>query len=539
MGAGKTTVGRLLADSLQRPFIDLDQRIETVTSRTISELFAEKGETGFRKLEATVLEQVLQGEQSVIAVGGGALTNRHNVHTMRATGELVWLHAPFEDMVARAMEQGGRPLLARGTDVKALYDARLPVYRLADVVVDVSGLAPVEAARAVEGRLRARGAQGAIDDTGDTPAATSDVEPEIVTVDLGERAYEVHVGPGLLSGSGELCDDIRLADTGLLVTNDRVGGLYAATMVRSLAKSGRKVPRVDIPEGEAYKTAASLSTIYDSALTYKLDRSTTFYALGGGVVGDVAGFAAASYLRGVNFVQAPTSLLAQVDSSVGGKTGINLPQGKNLIGAFHQPRLVLADVNTLRTLPERELAAGFAEVIKYGAIADAPFLAYLEDRRERLHKLDGPALTKTVARSCQNKADIVQQDERETGGVRELLNFGHTVGHALEVVGGFSRWLHGEAVALGMVTAALLSRRFGGLRDEDVARLVDLLRAYNLPVVPGPIDSEPFQAALQLDKKTRKGRPRFVLLERLGSAFVSDEVTYEWVYEALREQQTL
>lgn len=533
MGAGKSTVGRLLARRLHRPFIDVDRLIESMASATVADLFAERGEAVFRILESEAIERAVSGEAAVIAVGGGALQRAANVTALRRRGELVWLQAPLGEMVERALREGGRPLLAG--DVEALYRSRVPDYSMADVTVAVGGLSPEEAAKSVAQRIAGR-LQVEASDSPDVPPVAESV---VVPVDLGSRAYDVHVGSGLMHRCGELCAAVGLPDTGLLVTNPTVGGLYAGAAVRALSRAGLRVPRVDVEDGEEHKTMGSLRRIFDGALQFKLGRDSTFFALGGGVIGDVTGFAAATYMRGVDFVQLPTTLLAQVDSSVGGKTGINLPQGKNLVGAFYQPKLVVADVDVLATLPGREMAAGMAEVIKYGAIGDGPLLGYLEDRRERLRALDRPALATVVARSCENKARIVLADEKETAGVRELLNFGHTVGHAFEALGGYTRWLHGEAVAMGMVTAALLSRRLGGLTDDDVERLVRLLRAYDLPVSPGTVDVDELLVAVGRDKKVRGGRLRFVLLRGLGSAFVSDEVTDECIREAVREQQTL
>lgn len=524
MGAGKTTVGRRLAAVLNRPFIDVDQMIEADASRSIGDIFRADGEAAFRAMEADAVRRASGAKNAIIAVGGGAIVNRDNMEALRRSGTLVWLRVPLEDMTARAALEGGRPLLQDAEAAAALYEERLPLYSLADIIVDADGLGPDETAKAVKERL-----EGGPDDE----------QRETVHVDLGERSYDVHVGAGVLDRAGQLCEAAGLSKRGLLITNPTVGRLYGSALLRTLARSGLRVPKVDIPDGEQYKCSATLHTIYEAALSHRLERSGAFFALGGGVVGDVAGFAAASYLRGVDFVQVPTTLLAQVDSSVGGKTGINLDEGKNLVGAFHQPRLVLADVSTLQTLPERQLQAGFAEVIKYGAIADGPLFDFLAARRLRLAEQHTGAITKVVARSCAIKADIVKQDERETAGVRELLNFGHTVGHALEVLGGYTRWLHGEAVAIGMVTAAFLSVRAGTLSEADAGRLINLIGDFGLPVSPGEVDTEQLLAALRLDKKVRRNRPRFVLLRGIGAAYVTDEVEDEWVKEAIEKQQQL
>lgn len=523
MGAGKTTVGRLLAEALNRPFIDVDRIIQSDASRSILDIFRTNGEAVFRVLEADAVQRVAEKRGAVIAVGGGAVTNPASVRALRRSGVLVWLRVPLAEMRKRAAVEGGRPLLTDEASVDALYEGRVPLYSLADVIVDADGLSPEATATAVRQRLD----------------ATTSADTEVVRVDLEERSYDVHVGAGLLERAGVLCEQVGLSERGLLITNPHVGALYCGTVVRSLARSGLRVPKVEIPDGEQHKSSSTLALIYEAALTYKLERGSAFFALGGGVVGDVAGFAAATYLRGVDFVQVPTTLLAQVDSSVGGKTGINLDRGKNLVGAFHQPRLVIADVGTLQTLPRRELTAGFAEVIKYGAIADEPLFAYLEDRCAQLQANDPRAVARVVARSCAIKARIVKQDERETEGVRELLNFGHTVGHGLEVLGGYTDWLHGEAVAIGMVTAALISKRAGTLSEAEADRLIALIRNIGLPVSPGPVDMERLQAALSLDKKVRRSKPRFVLLRGIGASFVSDEVVDEWVQEAILEQQQL
>lgn len=343
-----------------------------------------------------------------------------------------------------------------------------------------------------------------------------------LTVELGARSYPIRIGAGLLEDPGAFAASVR-GRRALVVTNETVGPLWQAPVLRALASAGIEADPLILPDGEAHKNLATLERIFDALVDGRHDRDTTLVALGGGVVGDLTGFAAACWHRGVDFVQVPTTLLAQVDSSVGGKTAVNHPRGKNLIGAFHQPRAVLADTDALGTLPEREYAAGLAEVVKYGAIADEPFLRWLEAHRAALLAREAGALTEAVACSCAIKADVVARDEREQD-VRALLNFGHTFGHAIEALTDYSTWLHGEAVAAGMVMAAELSRRIGWLSDDAVGRLAALLAAFGLPTwAPPELVAEPerFRDAMALDKKARDGTIRLVLLERTGLARVT------------------
>jgi len=338
---------------------------------------------------------------------------------------------------------------------------------------------------------------------------------QTLTVELGARSYPIVIGKGLLDGGYDLTS--HLAGTHcLVVTNETVAPLYLETLKPCLGDS--RIDVIELPDGEAHKTIATVESILDRLVESKAGRDVTIVALGGGVVGDIAGFAAACYMRGVAFVQVPTTLLAQVDSSVGGKTGVNHPGGKNLVGAFHQPRAVLIDTDTLATLPDREYCAGIAEVIKYGAIIDAGFFDWLESNMRRLADMDSDALSYAIERSCEIKADVVAQDEREAGK-RALLNFGHTFGHAIENSLGYGEWLHGEAVGVGMLMAARLS----GIDATELGRLKDLLVAAGLPVESPPVAGKTLKQAMQLDKKVQANRIRFVLLRALGDAYVTSD----------------
>lgn len=331
-----------------------------------------------------------------------------------------------------------------------------------------------------------------------------------INVELGERSYPIVIGRGLLDGNFDLAPYV--GGDCLVVSNETVAPLYLERLRPNL--SGCDITSISLPDGEAFKTLAAMEQVLDQLVVSGANRDTTIVALGGGVVGDIAGFAAACYMRGVAFIQVPTTLLAQVDSSVGGKTGVNHDLGKNLIGAFHQPRAVLIDTDTLGSLPDRELRAGLAEVIKYGAISDAGFFAWLEDNMDALLARDAQVLATAISRSCELKAEVVAEDEREAGR-RAILNFGHTFGHAIERCQGYGEWLHGEAVAAGMIMAAKLS----GI--EDVDRLRTLVATAGLPTAPPVIDSGDWLAAMGMDKKVQRKRLRFVLLRALGDAFTT------------------
>ncbi|MDR0775801.1 MAG: 3-dehydroquinate synthase [Azonexus sp.] len=343
---------------------------------------------------------------------------------------------------------------------------------------------------------------------------------QTLNVTLGERSYPIHIGCGLLADATLLGPYLKQKKA-VVVTNATIAPLYLQALMDALAQAGVEAQPVILPDGEQYKNWETLNLIFDALLGSHCERSTTLIALGGGVIGDMGGFAAACYQRGMSFIQVPTTLLSQVDSSVGGKTAINHPLGKNMIGAFYQPRLVLADLSTLDTLPERELAAGLAEVIKYGLIRDPDFFVWLENNLDALIVCDKEALAYAVARSCANKAEVVAADERETGE-RALLNLGHTFGHAIETGLGYGMWLHGEAVAAGTLIAAELSAHLGWLTVDDVRRIERLFVRAGLPVNAPKLGAARYLELMRHDKKVQDGKLRLVLLERIGRAVMVD-----------------
>lgn len=338
---------------------------------------------------------------------------------------------------------------------------------------------------------------------------------ETVTVGLAERSYQIIIGQGTLGALGTACRELQLGSRVAVVTNPMVGGLYYEVARRSLAEAGFSVQRIEIPDGEEYKSFETLKGIYDALIAGRLDRGSFLVALGGGVVGDIAGFAAATYLRGIPFVQVPTTLLAQVDSSVGGKTGINHPLGKNLIGAFYQPRLVMIDLNTLDTLPEREFLSGLAEVVKYGIVMDKDFFNFLAAQADKIRNRDKQGLARVVKSCCAIKADVVARDERETE-LRAVLNYGHTIGHAVETLTGYKEFSHGEAVAIGMVQAAKVSAVMGHAASADTERIMALLQALYLPVELPQFSLEAYLDALARDKKVKEGGLSFVFNKGIG-----------------------
>ena len=523
MGAGKTTIGKLLAKRLQKTFIDCDQELEHRTGVKIPLIFELEGESGFREREVALIQELSLRDDVVLATGGGAILRPESREALKQNGTVVYLNARVEDLYARTKHDKNRPLLQTANPqakLLELFQQRDPLYReIADIIITSGQQNVHQAVREVERRLV-------------HPAhKLYSASMQTLTVALGDRAYPIHIGGGLLSRPGLILPHLKSSQVAI-VTNTTVGPLYLDHLQHLLQEKGIQVVPIVLPDGEAYKNEDSLKQIYDALLTHRMERKATLIALGGGVIGDLTGFAAATYLRGVPFIQIPTTLLAQVDSSVGGKTGINHPLGKNMIGAFYQPQLVLADTDTLNTLPDRELSAGLAEIIKYGLIRDMAFLEWLETNMDKLLARDPAALSYAIFRSCENKAEVVAADERESGN-RALLNLGHTFGHAIENGMGYGAWLHGEAVGTGMIMAADLSRRLGWLSEADVARARALIMKAGLPCVAPDLGFDKYLDLMGLDKKVEGGKIRFVLLKSLGDAVICADVPTPLLQETI------
>ncbi|MDR7554914.1 MAG: 3-dehydroquinate synthase [Armatimonadota bacterium] len=512
MGAGKSAVGAALARRLGWTFVDTDAVITAREGRSIAELFRDRGEAYFRRVEQAVVREVARRSRVVIATGGGAIVAAASRRLLHAAGPVVYLRAPLDVLVARVGGDPARPLL--GDDPRAalarLLAERERFYTAGTITVDAS--APPEA-------------------VADAVVAALDERRRTVRVRAGGVVYDVKVGAGALALLGEDLRRLGVRGAAAIVTHGALARRFGPMVTAAVEAAGLRPVVLTVPVGERAKHLSQAARVIDRMAAVGLERDTTVLALGGGVVGDLAGFVAGVYMRGVRLVQLPTTLLAQVDSSVGGKTAVNHRRAKNLIGVYHQPALVVADVATLRSLPLREWRAGLAEVVKYAMVLDANLLGLLEQHAATGDRWTPAVLEEVVARCVALKAKVVEADEREAGP-REVLNYGHTVGHALEAALP-GRFVHGEAVAIGMRVEAALAVRLGLLTAGDAARQDALLARLGLPVaVPaGPV--EPLVDALRLDKKRRGGRLRCTLPEGLGRARVGVEVDDAMMREVL------
>lgn len=535
MGAGKTTIGRSLANYMGKRFIDSDYEIQERTGVKIPVIFEIEGEAGFRKRETEVLRELVRQDNIILATGGGAVLSWENRELLKRYGTVIYLRASVIDLHRRTRHDKNRPLL-QGRNLRSklteLYEQRDSLYReTAHLTID-SGKQGV---RNLVQKLMHK-----LVTFNSSKCNSNKNTMQTITVDLAssseQRSYPIYIGSGILERAELILPHLpqkRVA----IVSNTTVAPLYMEKLRIALENHGVTCVPIILPDGEEYKDWETLNKIFDALLKHHCERNTTILALGGGVVGDLTGFAAATYLRGVPFIQIPTTLLAQVDSSVGGKTGINHPLGKNMIGAFYQPRMVMADSVTLNTLSDRELRAGIAEIIKYGLIRDPVFFDWLEQNMMRLLARDPAILNEAIRRSCENKAQIVATDERESG-VRALLNLGHTFGHAIENGMGYGVWLHGEAVAAGIVLAAELSRRMKLISETDVVRIRKIFSQAGLPIHAPKLTPENYLQLMTLDKKVDAGRTRFILLNRIGEAVMRADVPRAVLFETLSDCAT-
>ena len=541
-GTGKSRVGQAVARALGWLSVDTDDRIARDAGKPIAAIFQDDGEPAFRERERALLREAADGDRQVVATGGGAFVDPDNAGLMLRAGVVVCLEARPETILQRLQGGAGgssssaiRPLL-EGPDplerIRALKAERQAAYAHSQWTVHTDGLSIEQVTREVVRGWRVVSGQGTDDD-----ARTSfSRDPDLAaTVQASSGSYPVLVGWGLLPRLGELLSAGGISSPVYLITDDRVFESHGRVAQVALHQGGIAADTFILPAGEQSKSLDMAQRLYEWLSERRAQRGHTLVAMGGGVVGDLTGFVAATYNRGMGFVQVPTSLAAMVDASVGGKTAVNLPSGKNLVGAFHQPRLVVADVAALRTLPKRETMEGWAEAIKHGLILDSALFDDFERHTDALLALEPETTTDVIRRSVAIKARVVSEDERETTGYRTRLNYGHTIGHALEAATEYGRLLHGEAVAVGMMGAARIGEHLGLTPPEAVERQEALLRRFDLPLRCPEVDLERVSDAMALDKKAVGKALRWVLLESVGRAVVRGDVQDTLVQDVLRD----
>ena len=534
-GSGKTIVGSKVARRLGWRFVDVDEEIVREAGKSIETIFAEMGEADFRRLESQCLAQISQVDRQVISTGGGIVMDELNRQAMERSGVVVCLEARPETIYQRLEQQRKghdpvvRPMLAASDPlarIRSLKGERQLNYTLAHWTVHTDHLTPGEAVEEV-----VRGwhllTKGGLPDTG------RDEKDLAAVVRASSRGYPVWVGWGTIDELGQRVKSILSPSTAYIIGDE---GVYSHVRRAQVSMDAAGIPThvFLVPPGEPSKTLETVQHLYTWLAGRKAERGHLVLAVGGGMVGDLAGFVAATFVRGMPFAQVPTSLLAMTDSAIGGKVAFDLPQAKNMVGAFHQPRFVLADVQTLETLPQRELTSGWAEVIKYGLILDETFLSTLEKQKDSFLALKRDVTTDAIRRSVAVKAEVVSQDETDTLGVRVLLNYGHTIGHAIEAATDYGRFLHGEAVSVGMMGAAYIGHAMGLMSAQEVERQRALLEGFGLPLSCGGVDIAAVSEAMESDKKTSGKTIRWVLLNGIGEAVTRDDVSTELVQKTLR-----
>ena len=532
MGSGKTTVGELVAQRLGMFFTDLDRDVEWMAGQTVAELFAQRGEEAFRQLEREALARTIVMIDTVVATGGGAVLREDNRALMRRKGWVIYLRASPETLWQRLQHTTDRPLLRTESPYETLQviaQAREPLYQEADWVIDTDALCPEEVADAI---VRA------FNPTPDAPLV-------IPVLPNQPHAYPVQVAPGVMTSAAQAILQRIQPTCVAILTHPKLRG-YADPLLNGFTQNGVPAHLITLPSGERMKSLRVAERLYAQLLKVGCDRGSLLVIIGGGVLGDLGGFVAATYMRGIPYVQIPTTLLAQVDSSVGGKVAVDLPLGKNLVGAFHQPRMTLVDPETLRTLPLRHWRNGFAEMLKYGAALQIGLWRRLQTMLRQgvlgAHRgrKDPDEWVLPIARCISLKAQIVSEDERDLSGRRALLNFGHTVGHAIEAALGYRGWLHGEAIAAGMVAEAEIGRILGVTPPEVADELRETIAQAGLPTqLPAGVDADTLLTHMRHDKKRAGDSLSIVLLEAIGNARLVPNIPTEAIREALTRCATL
>jgi shikimate kinase/3-dehydroquinate synthase len=515
MGTGKHTVGRQLAARLGWAFVDVEAEIEGQVGTSLARMLDEEGDGPVRAVEARTLRAVLLGPRAVVVLGGGGLMLPETALLVKRAGPVVCLVADPSTIYQRVQAQAGqRPLLKVANPLATIRDllhARQSAYAQADVQIDTTHQAP----------------EGVVEEVLDWLTR--------VRVNLGARAYDIHIRAGCHADLGTLLVGLPTpVTTAVVISSRQIDRHYGDRVRASLTAAGLPHQTLLVPAGERYKSLDTAGRLYGDLITRKVDRKAIILALGGGVIGDLAGFVAATYQRGIRFLQLPTTLLAHVDSSIGGKVGVNHVLGKNMIGAFLQPQAVLIDPGVLATLPPREFRSGLAEVVKYGVIWDEEFFAYLEGHIDAILRLEPDALQHIIRRSCQIKAHVVEEDETESG-LRAILNYGHTVAHAIETYTSYERYTHGEAVAIGMVVAARIAHALGMLRADPVHRIIRLLERCQLPTHLPTADPGVLMSLMDTDKKAEAGKVRFVLPTKIGRVELVSAISRDVLRRAMQE----
>jgi len=550
-GTGKSLVAREVAGQLGWDLIDTDAEIGKLAGKSIAEIFQQDGEGKFRELEREVIKRASRRSHKVIATGGGAIVDPQNHAQLARKGFIVCLDAKPETIYRRLFQKGShgseiRPLLEGDNPlerIRQLKARRQPYYDDVDLVINTDDLSIADVAGEV---IRAWGLLCGVYPKRDSSVASlpqndkkrrtrNDVAEDVACwVETATQRYPIFVGYGLLDKLGEELKKVSSSHVAIVISDENVSRLYGDRVEKGLRNAGFAVNSFIVPPGEETKSINTAIDIYNFLIKKRVERDDMLIALGGGMIGDLAGFVAATYLRGIPWIQVPTSLIAMVDASIGGKVAVNHPEGKNLIGAFYQPKFVLADTRALATLPECELTSGWAEVVKYGLILDKDFFEFLESNVDRLTKLEQGAVNEAIIRSASLKAQVVSQDEKERGQ-RIILNYGHTIAHGLEAATRYIGFLHGEAVAIGMMGAAKLSQRLGILPASVVKRQQSLLRKFGLPTAFFGVNLAEIAKATEVDKKTRAKGIRWVLLEDIGKTAIRASVPQQDVLAVLEE----
>jgi 3-dehydroquinate synthase len=512
MGSGKDSVGIEIAKNTDLTFISMDDYIVLKEKRTINKIFEESGEEYFRKIEKETLKEMENLDNVVVATGGGVVKDNENRKRLSEMGNVIYLSTSLDAVKQRLDNDKTRPLIKNKDNIIKIYNERMEkgFYEFADEKIDTSEISPEQVAEKILKIVQIK-------------TKTEEIGFETFKLKAESKEYPIHIGFEILQKNNFDLNSVFKSDKVAIISNPIVGSLHMSEIEYILKKKGLKVHTCIIPDGERYKNFDTIKQIFDTLLKENMDRSSSVIALGGGVIGDMGGFVASTLKRGISLIHIPTTLVAQVDSSIGGKTGFDHPLGKNMIGTFYQPDMVLIDIKKLLTLPEKEFRNGMAEVIKYGITHDVDLFDILDDKQEKIMNRDSKLLQKIVSICVKIKKEVVEEDEKEEKGIREVLNYGHTIGHIIETLTHYSKYSHGEAVAMGMVEEAKLAQNEGLLPDKDLKRIENLIKKYKLPYsIPGNISKDEMKNCVSQDKKVRKGKIRLPVPTGIGKTIFKE-----------------